>query len=133
MCRHRVQVDAKRFDVNWNLACRLYTVGMEVDVCFSGNLADFVNRLDRSNLIIGVHDRDQDRILPDCFSNICGIHQTVVRYRQPRNFVSLLFEVLAGMQNRMMLDLRRNDVPASGLLRFRDTPDGEVIGLGSAA
>ena len=36
------------------------------------------------------------------------------------------------MENRMMLDLRADDVPAFRLLRLGDAADGEVIGLGSA-
>src|SRR5262249_4694370 len=97
VCGHRVQIDAELFDIDRNLSRRLHTVGMEIDIRLGGNLADFGDWLDRSDFIVRVHDRDENRVPPDSPSNIVRINQTLTRYGQPRNFDSLFLEIFASM------------------------------------
>ena len=48
-----------------NLAECLHSVRMEQDSMLMGNLSDFPDRLYSSNLIVGIHDGDQNRRRPD--------------------------------------------------------------------
>src|SRR5713101_2669115 len=52
------KVDAESVHVNGKLSGGLNGVGVEIDIRFFGDVADFLERLDGSELIVGVHDGD---------------------------------------------------------------------------
>src|SRR5882757_6047727 len=58
---NREQVDVVLLDVDWNFANSLHTIDSENDAVFLGDLADFRHRIDDANLIVGIHDGDQNR------------------------------------------------------------------------
>src|SRR5207237_6754649 len=116
-----------------NLSSGRHGVGVEINVGIARNLSDFRDRLDRSYLRVRVHARDQDRIVANRPPDILRIDQSVSGYRQPCYFIPLLLEVLARVENRVMLDLRGDDVAALRLLRLGDAANGKVIRLRSAA
>src|SRR5580704_18878283 len=65
VARERQHVDVVGQYVDWNLAHGLHSVGMEEHALLMAELADFANRLQHANLVIGSHDRDQNRLLVD--------------------------------------------------------------------
>lgn len=67
------QIDAKRVDLACNLADRLRCVGVKPDPTFPRNSTDLLDRLDRANLIVGVHDADQDGARRDGTTHVVGI------------------------------------------------------------
>ena len=52
---------------------------MEIHVRLGGNRADFFDRLDAPDLIVRVHDRDEDGVGPNGAANIFRINQAVAR------------------------------------------------------
>ncbi|MMZ65666.1 hypothetical protein D1872_280840 [compost metagenome] len=61
------------------------------------------------------------------------MYLTLAVDRQICNLIALLLQTPAGMQNRMMLDRRRNNMTAAILPRFRRAEQSQIIALRSAA
>ena len=90
---------------------------MEQDAVLSGDLRNFGKRLNSSNLIIGVHDRDKDRIGINAAAYIVRVDLTEAVYRKICDLCTQPLKELAWFQYRRMLDPCRNDmgfVPALG-------------------
>ena len=56
----REKIELKGFHVDRNFSGRLHGVAVEVDVGFGGDAADFRERLDGAEFVVGVHDCDED-------------------------------------------------------------------------
>jgi hypothetical protein len=52
---------------------------------------------------------------------------------EPGDLPALLFEVLTGVQDGMVLNFRSDDVSAPGFLGFSDSPDCEVVRFSASA
>ncbi len=63
MCGNTHYVDVERLDVHRDLANCLHAIRMEDHALFMAQLTNLRNRLDHANLIVGEHDRHQDRLL----------------------------------------------------------------------
>src|SRR5262245_12264269 len=100
---------------------------MKVDVCLRGNLSDLRNRLNGSDLVVRMHDRDQRSFRTNRPSYVFGIDEPVLGYGEPCYRDALFLQVLARVHHRMMLNGGGNDVPTFGC----DTADRKVIRLGS--
>src|SRR5438093_1432251 len=57
---NRKQINAERADPGWDLSNRLRRIGMEANVMASRDGAYLFDRLDRTDLVIGVHDANED-------------------------------------------------------------------------
>ena len=73
----RKQIDLEFSHIHRDFSCGLHAVGVEVHVGFFGDSSDFLDWLDRSDLVVCVHDRDEDRIRPECGSNIIRFNKAV--------------------------------------------------------
>src|SRR5439155_26121410 len=62
----REQIDAELVDLGRDLSNRLRCVRMKADPMLPRDRADFLDRLDRADLVVGVHDADQDSAWRDC-------------------------------------------------------------------
>ena len=98
-----------------------------------GNLADFSHRIDHTNFVVGVHDGDQDRLWRNRFAHILRINAPIAPHRQIRHFVAVLFQALAGVQYRLVLNGLRDDVIALLAVHFRDALDHQIVGFCRAA
>ena len=97
-----------------------------------GKLADLLDRLNSSDLIIGKHDGDQDGIRTDGLFQLIQLYHAVLIHRQVGYLKAMLLQPFAGMQDRMMLDLRSNDVLSLALVRLCGGLQGPVVGLAAA-
>ena len=79
---------------------------------FFCNHTDFLHRLNGSDFIVGKHNRNQNCFWTDGFLQFLQIYQTVFIYIQVGDSGALFFQIFAGMQNRMVLNFRSNDVIA---------------------
>ena len=61
----REQVDAELVDPGRDLADRLRGVAVQEDAGFARDAGDLGDRLDRADLVVGVHHRDEDGVRPD--------------------------------------------------------------------
>ena len=111
MCAGAQHVDVQFIRIQRNLSECLYRVGMEKHAVPPGDFTDFTYRLNGSDLIVGRHDGDQNRIGSDRFLQFTRIHHPVGAHIQPGNLCSpLSLQILTGIQDCGMLDLRRDDV-----------------------
>ncbi len=62
VAREGEQVEVQRVDVDRNFPRRLHGVGMEVHVGFAGDAPDFLERLNRAQLVVSVHHGDECRL-----------------------------------------------------------------------
>ena len=109
-------VDGKFIHSCLHMSIGLYCIRMEQNAVLSGNFSDLLNRLNRSDLIICKHHRDQDRIRTDCLFQLIQFKYPIFIYINIGNGKSSFFQIFAGMQNRMMLDLRGNNVLSFALI-----------------
>ena len=54
------QIHAETVDVERQLPCRLHRVAMKINVSFGGDAADFFDGLDGAELVVCVHDADEN-------------------------------------------------------------------------
>ena len=85
------QVGPQFPNVRTELPGSLCCVGVQDDAVFPGDSCDFGNGLDRTRLVVGVHDGDQDRIRTDPCFNLAGIYHADIIHRKVRYFESLAF------------------------------------------
>ena len=110
----------------------LHCICVEQDTPLSGNGTDLCHRFYGTYLIVGAHDTDQDRIRPD------GCHQLLQRYLplpihvQVCDLEALFLQFHAGMQHRMMLDLRSDNVFSLVTVAFCHCLYGPVVCLRSS-
>ena len=83
--------------------------------------AEIGNRLNRTDLVVGVHDRHQRRLRPDRFGNGRGFDAPLTIHLHVCDAEpEVLFEPLAGVQHRVVFDARRDDVLPAVQLRLRE-------------
>src|ERR1043165_2272053 len=97
----------------------------------ANDLADLANRLDRSDLIVGEHHRDEYRVGPQRFAHVFNSHNPVLVNGQTRNFPTALLQRVANAAYRWMLDRGRDDVFSMRGRRFADPANREVVCFGS--
>ena len=102
---------------------------MEIDICFGGDLSDLLHWLQHSCLIIRRHDRDQPGSRPQRPADIQRINQAPAIYGHIRDLAALRLQVLAGIQNGVMLDGRGNHVISGS----RNPKNRQIIGLSATA
>ena len=91
----------------------MHGVAVEVHIRFGGDAADFFDGLNRAEFIICVHHADENCFGAERAANFIGIDYARAPDWHVGDFDSLLFERLAGMEDRVMLDRRRDDVLAA--------------------
>src|SRR5713101_4027989 len=70
MSRHTEKVDPHLFHVERDFAHGLDGIGVEEDAPFFAKLADFPDRLERPNLVVGGHDAHQQSLVAKCVCNL---------------------------------------------------------------
>ena len=106
----RKQVNMTVPDIDRQMPIHLHRIGMEQNTLLCSNLTDLPDRLDRSDLIIGIHHGNQYSIRTNRPFQLLYINNPVAVHIQIRNFRPLLFQIFTGMQHRMMLYLRCDNV-----------------------
>src|ERR1700730_14568895 len=93
------EIHTETFDVERQLSGRLYCVAVEVNVSLRRDSANFLNRLDRAELVVRMHYAYQECFRPGRPSNVLGIYDTVGTHRNVGDSDSLLFNRLSGVQD----------------------------------
>ena len=98
------QIAADALYVDRDLSRRLHRIGMEVNIGFGGDFADLFDRLQHAGFIVGHHDGDEPGIRPQRPAHVVGINLAPAVHRNVGDFAARCFQMLAGVQHRMMLD-----------------------------
>ena len=98
-----------------------------------GNSCAVLDRLDRTDLVVGVHDADEDRARRDRPAKVVGVNPARTVNGQIGHPRAQAFEKPARFDDRWMLDLRGDDVIALVAKRKEHALEGKVICLATAA
>jgi hypothetical protein len=130
----REQIDAERLDVDWDLSGRLDGVGVEHRAPSLDERGDLADGLHGAYLVVGVHDRDEGRVVRERRPYGLQAHDAALVDRHDRDPPRLLAEGLDGVQHGLVLDGRRDEMAAaSDAERLGDAPNGQVVTFGAAA
>src|SRR3990172_1894195 len=130
---HRKKVHARFLDVGGNLPHRLRRVRVERNTglpCDGGDLGD---RLDGPDLIVCVHDRDEDRLRGDRLPDILRIDHPVPVDRQDGDLGPERFQEPARFDRGRMLDGSGDDMVSPVPVGEEDPLDGMVVRFAPAA
>jgi hypothetical protein len=116
-----------------HLAGGLDRVAVKSDAGFTGDLAYLGDGLDGADLVVCVHDGNQDRIGPDRLAHVLRIHPAATIHRHPGQLVSAFLQVLHGLEHGVVLYGGGDEMAALLLLRIRRPGDGPVVGFGAPA
>ena len=125
------EVDVLGLHVDRHVADDLDGIGVEGHLVLPCNRTQFRDRLDRADLVVGVHDGDQDRLVRDRLFEFRRVDEAVLVDREIGDGEAFLLQVLAGMEDRMVLDLRSDDMVALLPVRKGHSLDRPVVGLAS--
>ena len=115
------------------MADRLHRVGKGERPLFMRDGADLFDRLYGADLVVGVHDGDERRLLGHDRAKLVKVDDTVLVDTDVGNGEAVLFQSAAGMQHGVMLDLGGDDVrTALGLHAMRRALDRPVIRFAAA-
>ena len=107
---NRKQVGTQFVHARGDLANRLRCIRVEADAMLVGNFRDVGDRLNRADLVVGVHDADQAGVGCDRLADIIGIDEAGAIDWNITHGHAKLGEMVAWLQRRRVLDLRRDDV-----------------------
>ena len=112
------QVDVQVAHVDVQVGRGLHRVDVEHDAAMAADATDQVGHgLDRAHLVVGQHQRDQDRAVIDRRVELLRIHPAVAIDRQDNDFEAELLQVAQRVERRVMLDRTGNEAVALRLAR----------------
>ena len=98
------QIELQALEVDGNFSGGLDGIGVEVDVGFGGNVADFGEGLNHAELIVGLHHGDENGLGAKSMAKIAEIDETITIDGKIRDGDTLCFECLASIEDGFMLD-----------------------------
>src|SRR3989338_1262025 len=89
---------------------KIRELGLILRAKLSYNFPNLINRLNRPYFVVGVHYGNQNRLRTERFSDVFRIYNAIFANIQITDFKALFFQLLAGMQNRVVLKSCGNDM-----------------------
>ena len=115
------QVDAEIVDLCRYFSHGLRGVSVKQNAMLAGDRGAFLDRLDRADLVVRVHDADEDRVRTDRTAKVIRIDAARSVDRQPCHFGPDPFEKPERSDDRRMLDDRGYEMPAFPIAREERT------------
>ena len=132
--RQRDEVRAEGVDVEVEPRRRLDGIDVEQEPApRPDDLRDLGDRLDRADLVVREHHRDEDRAVGDRPLDVLGVDAAVAVDRDLHDLEAELLEVLERVADRVVLDGRRHDAVSARPAGPGGALEREVVGLGPAA
>ena len=104
------QIEAELVDFSRNLSDRLCRVRVKANPALPCDQADVLDRLDGADLIVGVHNANQDRLRSNGAAHVLRIDSARAIDGKVGDRSAEPFEKPAGSKNSGMLDCRGDDV-----------------------
>src|SRR6056297_1238720 len=123
----RQQIHRHGGNINHHLAGGLGSVNVKKNAPFTQFGTNGSNIRDGSQLIIHQHQADQNGIVPECAQNLITADRSIGGGIQPGHFRALALQPFAGIHDRLVLNLRGNNV--SILAAGNSALDSQVIRL----
>ena len=126
-------VDVLLLHVDVQVPGGLHRVRVEQHALFVAHPADLRDGQNGADLVVGVHDGHQTGVLPDGVRHLLRRDGTGAAHVQQRDLEALFFQLLQGVQHRVVLEGGGDDVLlALALTDPRRGDDGLVVGLAAA-
>ena len=126
-------IDVLLLHMDVQVSRRLHRVGVEGNSGFPADRADFRNRQDRANLVVGVHGGHQAGIRTDGILHLLGFHIMTLAHIQIGNLKALFFQLFQGMEHGVVLKSRGDNVFLPMLLPITGGGDnGLIVSLAAA-
>ena len=116
-----------------DLADGLGAVAVHQSAVAVSDCGDLRDGLDRADLVVGVHDGDEEGFGGDGLLDLLRVDETVFVDGEVGGADALRLQVAADLGHRGVLDGRSDDVVAAVTVGSGDSLDGVVVGLGAAA
>ena len=135
MARDGHEVDAHLVHIDGDLADRLRSVRVEEDLFGPAELANLLNRLHDTNLVVDRHDTDERRLGAHRRLELRHVDKTITLDRQVRDREALVLQMPAAVKHALVLSLACDDVVllSGALEEAGDALDAHVVALGGAA
>src|SRR5450830_98389 len=124
------QVDFQLLQVDVDLAGGLGAVDMEQHAARAGQLADGSDVVDGADLVVHVHERNQDGVVAQGGFNHGRGDQAIFTGLDVGDFETFALQLAHGVEDRLVFDLAGDQVLALGAVEMRDPLDRQVVGLG---
>ena len=109
-------------------------VGVEDCALLTAKCTQLTHWLDRTDLVVGGHDRDEDGVRAQCLLQCCHTDSAFAVHREPCDLKTFFFrQILEALKCGMVLNCGRNEVPAPVLEQACGAQDRQIIALGAAA
>ena len=115
------------------MADRLHRIRVKRDAPLAAERADGLNGLERTDLVVGEHDRHERRVVTDGRRHVLDADDAVFVHIQQRHIKALPAQLVKRVQHRMVLKFRGDEVLfslACAVLGGGD--DGLIVGLAAA-
>jgi hypothetical protein len=123
------QVDAVALDVDRQLPGALSRVDVEQDAARAAQSPDRPDVLDDTDLVVHVHQRDEDRVRAQRRLDLAGSDDAVRTRLEVGDLEPLALELAAGGQHRRVFGPRGHEVPPARLVEARRAEQREVVGF----
>ncbi len=123
----RHHIDVVLHHIARNLAEHLDPIRVKNDAALVAKRADLADRLHHADLVVGPHDRDQDRLVGHGSLQRFQRDQPVGLNRQVGHPVAGLLHPLAGVEHRFVLRHLRDDVVAALAIHLGNALDREIV------
>ena len=110
MATNGQQVDVHLINIDGHLAHALGRISVEKHLVVAAKLADFFQGLHCADFIVDVNDRADKCVRSDGFLEHVHINEAFRGHRQVSHLEALIFELAAGVQYALVVDLRGDDV-----------------------
>jgi len=100
----REQIELQGFDIEGNFCGGLHGVRMEVYIGFGGDTANFSERLDGAEFVVGVHHGDENGFGAKGAAELVEINKAIPINGEIADGDALLFKGLAGVENGFVFD-----------------------------
>ena len=130
---HGEKIDAEVVRLHRDLADGLGAVAMHQHAVAVGDAGDLRDGLDCADLVVGVHDGDEDGLGGDGLLNLLRVDHAMFVDGEVGGADAVRLQVAAHLGHGRMFDRRGDDVVATVTVGFRNSLDGVVVGLGAAA
>ena len=108
----REQVSIEGSDIERQSAASLHGIDVEGYLSGTADAANLGHRLNSTNLVVGIHDRDEDSLIGNGTAYVIRIDTPIIVNGQVGSFEAKTFQVLARMQYSVMLDWRGDEMIA---------------------
>ena len=111
----------------------LDSIGVKDDFPLPRNLPDLIDRLEGADLVIGIHDTDENGIVSQCGLDVRGVHPAPSVNANAGHLKPQLLQPFERTQHRKVLYLRGDQVFSVFLPGQGRTDDGQIVRLGASA